>query len=304
MCTFAHAEEELRSTDMFYKTTLCMWFEKNACRNGEQCRFAHSVGELRSRAGGQQGPGPAVNMEKGKGAAMTPSLKPAGPQPQRKGKPLLGNGGRSGKGQAEGYAPAPAAYSGPGSLDYFSGAQFGGPAPGSATEQAHSREPMFVPVLPQVPLPPPPPPQALAPQAAQSRLIAGQLAQCSQQLEQLRAAQSQLQHSYVTALPSTAYSVSGGNGNEGRGDMEPTELSKLSQNISLLSEQLSRFEVQMQTRAPEQEADPAYTSLLTDMCTWTPTVAGTASPYGVAGTAGPYPLAPLMQQLCRSHPSD
>jgi len=32
---------------MFYKKTLCIWNEKGKCRNGDQCRFAHGVGELR-----------------------------------------------------------------------------------------------------------------------------------------------------------------------------------------------------------------------------------------------------------------
>eukprot|EP00913_Durusdinium_trenchii_P000227 g208.t1 len=40
-------EDDLRSTDMFYKKTLCIWNEKGKCRNGDQCRFAHGVGELR-----------------------------------------------------------------------------------------------------------------------------------------------------------------------------------------------------------------------------------------------------------------
>mmetsp|Transcript_82970 Transcript_82970/g.146605 ORF Transcript_82970/g.146605 Transcript_82970/m.146605 type:complete len:510 (-) Transcript_82970:169-1698(-) len=49
-CSFAHTEEELRSTDMFYKKTLCIWHEKGRCRNGDQCRFAHGIGELRASA--------------------------------------------------------------------------------------------------------------------------------------------------------------------------------------------------------------------------------------------------------------
>jgi hypothetical protein len=32
---------------MFYKKTLCMWHEKGKCRNGDQCRFAHGVEEIR-----------------------------------------------------------------------------------------------------------------------------------------------------------------------------------------------------------------------------------------------------------------
>jgi len=49
-CSFAHGEEELRSTNLFYKKTLCMWNQKGKCRNGDQCRFAHSVSELRGSA--------------------------------------------------------------------------------------------------------------------------------------------------------------------------------------------------------------------------------------------------------------
>merc|ERR1719277_1341331 len=50
-CPFAHGEEELRSTDMFYKKTLCIWNEKGKCRNGDQCRFAHGLVELRANQG-------------------------------------------------------------------------------------------------------------------------------------------------------------------------------------------------------------------------------------------------------------
>ncbi|CAE8718360.1 unnamed protein product, partial [Polarella glacialis] len=46
-CTFAHNEDELRSTQMFYKKTLCIWYEKGRCRNGDQCRFAHGSYEVR-----------------------------------------------------------------------------------------------------------------------------------------------------------------------------------------------------------------------------------------------------------------
>jgi hypothetical protein len=46
-CTFAHGESELRSFDWFYKKSLCAWFDKGACVNGSQCRFAHGVHEIR-----------------------------------------------------------------------------------------------------------------------------------------------------------------------------------------------------------------------------------------------------------------
>jgi hypothetical protein len=47
-CDFAHGEFELRSTDLFFRKTLCIWNEKGKCRNGSTCRFAHGIKELRS----------------------------------------------------------------------------------------------------------------------------------------------------------------------------------------------------------------------------------------------------------------
>jgi len=47
-CLFAHSEAELRSTDLCFKKSLCMWHQKGRCRNGEQCRFAHGASELRT----------------------------------------------------------------------------------------------------------------------------------------------------------------------------------------------------------------------------------------------------------------
>mmetsp|Transcript_67248 Transcript_67248/g.161175 ORF Transcript_67248/g.161175 Transcript_67248/m.161175 type:complete len:398 (-) Transcript_67248:231-1424(-) len=49
-CTFAHGENELRSTDMFFKKTLCFWNDKGRCRSGANCRFAHSLAELKAHA--------------------------------------------------------------------------------------------------------------------------------------------------------------------------------------------------------------------------------------------------------------
>jgi hypothetical protein len=46
-CNYAHQEDELRSTDVFFKKTLCTWNEKGKCRNGAKCRFAHGIKELR-----------------------------------------------------------------------------------------------------------------------------------------------------------------------------------------------------------------------------------------------------------------
>ncbi|CAE7802607.1 unnamed protein product [Symbiodinium sp. CCMP2592] len=46
-CPYAHNEEELRSTGLFYKKSLCIWHQKGKCRNGEMCRFAHGSAEQR-----------------------------------------------------------------------------------------------------------------------------------------------------------------------------------------------------------------------------------------------------------------
>ncbi|CAE7587641.1 unnamed protein product, partial [Symbiodinium pilosum] len=46
-CAFAHGEQELVSTGLFHKMSLCKWNEKGKCRNGSQCRFAHGLEELR-----------------------------------------------------------------------------------------------------------------------------------------------------------------------------------------------------------------------------------------------------------------
>jgi len=52
-CGFAHGESELRSTDTFFKKTLCIWNEKGKCRDGDRCRFAHGITELRLQAQAQ-----------------------------------------------------------------------------------------------------------------------------------------------------------------------------------------------------------------------------------------------------------
>jgi hypothetical protein len=53
-CPFAHSQDELRSTDFFYKTTACMWHAAGKCRNGEQCRFAHGDDDLRKVVGSER----------------------------------------------------------------------------------------------------------------------------------------------------------------------------------------------------------------------------------------------------------
>lgn len=53
-CAFAHGEEALRSTNMFFKKTLCIWYDKGKCRNGDQCRFAHGNSEVRNTQEGKK----------------------------------------------------------------------------------------------------------------------------------------------------------------------------------------------------------------------------------------------------------
>eukprot|EP00922_Rhytidocystis_sp_ex-Travisia-forbesii_P029209 GHVS01042767.1.p1 GENE.GHVS01042767.1~~GHVS01042767.1.p1 ORF type:complete len:407 (+),score=51.99 GHVS01042767.1:426-1646(+) len=48
-CPFAHCQDQLRHTDVYYKTKICVNWEKHRCLRGISCRMAHGVGELRSR---------------------------------------------------------------------------------------------------------------------------------------------------------------------------------------------------------------------------------------------------------------
>lgn len=50
-CPFAHGHEELRSTDFYFRTSMCMWHAAGKCRNGDRCRFAHGEHELRQVEG-------------------------------------------------------------------------------------------------------------------------------------------------------------------------------------------------------------------------------------------------------------
>jgi hypothetical protein len=52
-CRFAHSSDELRSTDFYFKTSLCTWYTAGKCRNGQQCRFAHGEEELRNGPEGE-----------------------------------------------------------------------------------------------------------------------------------------------------------------------------------------------------------------------------------------------------------
>jgi hypothetical protein len=49
-CSFAHGQEELRSTQEFFKTTICLAFQRGDCNQGACCRFAHGEHELRRTA--------------------------------------------------------------------------------------------------------------------------------------------------------------------------------------------------------------------------------------------------------------
>jgi len=48
-CRYAHSVDELRSTPIFFKTTLCdSWLTTGSCLMGEHCRYAHGPEELSS----------------------------------------------------------------------------------------------------------------------------------------------------------------------------------------------------------------------------------------------------------------
>lgn len=57
-CRYAHSSSELRSTEMFYKTQLCIDFTSGKeCVNGDNCRHAHGLHELR------KGPQPLYTLQ-------------------------------------------------------------------------------------------------------------------------------------------------------------------------------------------------------------------------------------------------
>jgi len=47
-CSFAHGENQLRSTNSFFKTTICIGFTKGSCLAGDSCRYAHGDTDLRN----------------------------------------------------------------------------------------------------------------------------------------------------------------------------------------------------------------------------------------------------------------
>jgi hypothetical protein len=65
LCTFAHGGEELRFTDFYFKTSVCMWYSVGKCRNGPSCRFAHGEEELRSIPGVEEDKQQQIKREKG-----------------------------------------------------------------------------------------------------------------------------------------------------------------------------------------------------------------------------------------------
>lgn len=46
-CQYAHDASSLRATDMFYKTSMCQFYQYGVCRLGASCRHAHGLAELR-----------------------------------------------------------------------------------------------------------------------------------------------------------------------------------------------------------------------------------------------------------------
>lgn len=49
-CKYAHSSDEIRATNLCYKTTQCMWYAMGKCRNGTQCRFAHGEADRNTPA--------------------------------------------------------------------------------------------------------------------------------------------------------------------------------------------------------------------------------------------------------------
>lgn len=78
-CSFAHGEHQLISTGLFHKMSLCKWNEKGRCRNGDQCRFAHGVGELRDGKTALASPTAATQAKGDVGTSWTASE----PQPMK-----------------------------------------------------------------------------------------------------------------------------------------------------------------------------------------------------------------------------
>eukprot|EP00922_Rhytidocystis_sp_ex-Travisia-forbesii_P071438 GHVS01106606.1.p1 GENE.GHVS01106606.1~~GHVS01106606.1.p1 ORF type:complete len:846 (-),score=189.99 GHVS01106606.1:1233-3770(-) len=48
-CNFAHGEQELVPSELTHKKALCKLFAEGNCRDGEQCTYAHSIDEVRTR---------------------------------------------------------------------------------------------------------------------------------------------------------------------------------------------------------------------------------------------------------------
>lgn len=78
-CSFAHGEHQLISTGLFHKMSLCKWHEKGRCRNGDQCRFAHGVGELRDSKTALASPAAATQAKSDAGTSWVASE----PQPMK-----------------------------------------------------------------------------------------------------------------------------------------------------------------------------------------------------------------------------
>jgi hypothetical protein len=326
-CTFAHNEEELRSTDMFYKKSLCMWNEKGRCRNGDQCRFAHGFEELHTREqnekalmdkGGGGGNGGAVWQP---GGALTQVARGSNGVQRRNGKYTAGKF-TSGPGGAGDFDlpedPSSAHLAGTGVSPSVIG-EATKVLPAFATEAPPDLEPMFVmqqaplaPRFPQAPpgmMPPVPGPQVALNQSP----VFEQLAQCRKQIEQLSRVSAAMAAKGTQAdgfhglgqpnleglngcwglqmqlqQASAAAAAAGGRASP----MESQSLSQLVHNISALTEQLSRFEMQIskqRTMEPDKYANPAL---------------GLPNPYYL-GSHNQYPLIPLLSEMgLSSHFSD
>lgn len=100
-CRFAHSQDDLRATDMFYKRTLCMWFAKNKCNNGANCRFAHGNSELR---GGHRSTAKiaAVERDRQMGSRKPPSADKSAFWPR----PDLSDTSDFASRSSQGYSPA------------------------------------------------------------------------------------------------------------------------------------------------------------------------------------------------------
>jgi len=187
-CNYAHGEAELRSTDMFFKKSLCIWNEKGKCRNASQCRFAHGLAELHSHQGGLPIKISHNNQETSSATRSASQSK----------------GGRRRKGkQSQHQTPSTDSTGSGSSSDNAQNCSVNSPRSGSSSDNfSHqgAAEPMKVqPMKVQ--------PQSVRPPESGSPVVGDQvLFQQQQQLKQLQ----QLQHQYQETLRHCLGAVEGG----------------------------------------------------------------------------------------------